>query len=79
MTIFGDMPKEEGAESIARFQRDRLNAFLVPFSGEKPEETVRVELSEAAGDPPRRTVKLSLRPSLKMQGKDTDFTLQIAL
>jgi len=77
MTIYGDIPKEHGAEAIARFLRDRLNAFLIPFSG--PEETVGVELSEAAGDPPQRAVKLSLRPSLKMQGKDIDFTLQIAL
>ena len=79
MTIYGDIPREHGAEAIARFLRDRLNAFLIPFSGEKPEETVQVELSEAAGDPPQRAVKLSLRPSLKMQGKDIDFTLQIAL
>src|SRR5213593_3453044 len=60
MTIYGDIPKEQGAESIARFLSDRLNAFLTPFSGAGPEDAVRVELSETAGDPPQRAVKLSL-------------------
>ena len=61
------------------FLRDTLNAFLRPLLREKPEETVQVECAETAGDPPQRVVKLSLQPSLKMQGKDIDFTLQIAL
>jgi type VI secretion system protein ImpC len=79
MGIYNDIPAGDGSEAIISFLKEKLHEFLIPFAGEKPEETVRIEISEAAGDPARRTLNLTLKPLLKMQGKDVDFAIQLAL
>jgi type VI secretion system protein ImpC len=77
--IYSELPAGGAPEAVASFLRDRLAAFLVPFDRETPEATVGVEFAEVAGDPPQRTVKISLKPSLKMQSKDVDFTFHLSL
>jgi predicted component of type VI protein secretion system len=77
--LYPELPLDAAPEALLAFVRDRLHGFLAPFTGDKPEEAVRAEITEAPGDPKTRTLSLTLRPVLKMQGKDVDFTLQIAL
>jgi type VI secretion system protein ImpC len=79
MSIYGLIPLDQSNDAIDAFLKEKLHEFLIPFAGEKPEETVSVQLTEAAGDPPKRMLNLTLRPRLKLQSKDFDFTVQLAL
>ena len=79
VTLYPEFPAEGAAEAVVAFVRSRLEEFLVPFSGDQPGEAVHAEVVEAAGEPASRALQVTLRPQLKMQGKDVDFTLRIAL
>jgi hypothetical protein len=79
MRIYEEMPADGGPEALDAFLKEKLNEFLVPFTGEKPEDTIHTEIAAAAGDPPRRVLSLTLKPLLKLQGKDVDFKMQLAL
>ena len=78
VALYPEFPAE-GAEAVAAFVRSRLEGFLVPFVGDEPGESVRAEVVEAAGETAGRTLQVTLRPQLKMQGEDVDFALSIAL
>ncbi len=77
MELYPQLPDDP--ESAVGLLRDRLNAFLVPFLAEAPEESVLIEIVEPAGESKRKLLNLRLRPLLKLQGKEVDFTLQLAL
>ncbi|MGA2262636.1 MAG: type VI secretion system contractile sheath large subunit [Acidobacteriota bacterium] len=77
--IYGKIPIDQGPQAIDAFLKEKLYEFLIPFVGEKPEDNVRTEIVEVAGDPPKRMLNLTLKPLLKLQSKDVEFTLQLAL
>jgi type VI secretion system protein ImpC len=79
MSIYGAIPFDQGPEAINAFLKERLQGFLIPFAGEKPEETITIEVVDGAGAPPKRMLNLTLKPRLKLQGKAVDFTVQLAL
>jgi type VI secretion system protein ImpC len=79
MSLYGKIPAEGGPEALDSFFKEKLNEFLIPFTGEKPEDTVYTEIATAAGEPARRVLNLTLKPLLKLQGKDVDFKMQLAL
>ena len=79
MQLCGEIPADGGAEAVDAFFKAKLNEFLVPFNSEKPEETVRTEIAAAAGESNRRLLTLSVKPILKLQGKDVAFTMQLSL
>lgn len=75
-SIYGQIPFDEGIEAIDGFLKPRLHDFMVPFSGE-PGEDVKIEAAEIKGQPLQRILNITVKPSLKLQGKDVDFTLQL--
>jgi type VI secretion system ImpC/EvpB family protein len=77
--IYNQIPVEGGSDAISAFFQEKLIEFLVPFIGEKPEENVQTEIVEGEGESARRTLKLTVRPLLKLQGKDVDFTFELGL
>jgi type VI secretion system protein ImpC len=77
--LYGQIPTDGGSEAIDAFFKEKLSEFLVPFTGEKPEENVQTEIVEIAGEPAQRALKLTVKPLLKLQGKDVDFTIQLGL
>jgi hypothetical protein len=79
LSLYGQIPADGGSGAIDAFFKEKINEFLIPFTGEKPEETVQTEIIEAAGETPQRTLNLAIRPLLKLQGKDVDFTIQLGL
>jgi predicted component of type VI protein secretion system len=79
MSIYAQIPFDQGSQAIDAFLKEKLHGFLIPFAGEKPEETVTIEAVEVAGVAPKRMLNLTLKPLLKLQGKDVDFTVQLAL
>jgi type VI secretion system protein ImpC len=79
LNLYPEIPTGGGPEAVNSFFREKLHEFLIPFTGEKPEETVQAAVSEVEGEPGRRVVSLTIKPLLKLQGKDVDFTIQLAL
>ncbi len=79
MSIFGEIPSDGGPDAIDAFLKEKLGGFFIPFTGEKPGETVLTEIVEAKEASGRRLLKLTLKPLLKLQGKDIDFTIQLVL
>lgn len=77
--IYNQIPADGGSDAISAFFREKMNEFLNPFIGEKPEETVQADVVEVAGEPARRVLKLTIKPLLKLQGKDVDFTIELGL
>ncbi len=79
MSIYAQIPFDQGPQAMDAFLKERLHEFLIPFAGEKLGENVSTEVVEVAGDSPRSLLNLTLKPLLKLQGKDVDFTVQLAL
>ncbi len=77
--IYGEIPADGGPVAVDAFFKEKLNEFLIPFNGEKPEDTIHTEMAMSAGEPGRRVLVLSLKPLLKLQGKDVDFKMQLSL
>jgi type VI secretion system ImpC/EvpB family protein len=80
MALCAEIPSGIAPEAAVALARERLQEFLVPFCGDAPENSVQVSATEIPGDPPRRALNLVLKPAaLKIQSKDVEFTLQLAL
>jgi type VI secretion system protein ImpC len=79
MSIYGEIPIDQGPEAADAFLKEKLYEFIIPFAGDTPAESVKTQVVEIAGDPPRRVLNLTLRPRLKLQSKDVDFSLQLAI
>jgi type VI secretion system protein ImpC len=79
MRLFDEIPSNGGCEELDVFLKEKLNEFLIPFTGEKPEDTIHTEIEVEEGDSPRRVLTLTLKPLLKLQGKDVEFKMQLAL
>ncbi len=79
LNLYPEIPAGGSPEAIRSFFREKLHEFLIPFTGEKPEETVQASISEGEGEPGRRVLNLTIKPLLKLQGKDVDYTIQLAL
>jgi type VI secretion system protein ImpC len=79
MNLYGEIPVGGDAEALVAFVKEKLREFMIPLGGEQSEESVQATLAEIAGDSPQRVLNLTLKPILKIQGKDVDFTLQLAL
>jgi len=79
MDIYGQIPFDQGPQAMDIFLKERLHEFLIPFAGEALGENVSTQVVEVPGDPPQRLLNLTLKPLLKLQGKDVDFTVQLAL
>ncbi len=79
LTLYEQIPAEDGPDAIRAFFQEKLNEFLIPFTGDTPEEAVQAEIVEAAGEPAQRSLKLTIKPLLKLQGKDVDFVIQLGL
>jgi type VI secretion system protein ImpC len=77
--IYGQIPFDQGPQAMDTFLKERLHEFLIPFASETLGENVSTEVVEVAGEPPKRVLNLTLKPLLKLQGKDVDFTVQLAL
>ncbi|HYK91733.1 MAG TPA: type VI secretion system contractile sheath large subunit [Acidobacteriota bacterium] len=71
-------PVDSNPEGTIEFLRERLGAFLVPFLADKPEESVQLELTDTGGESKGKVLNIRLKPVLRMQGKEVDFTLQLA-
>ncbi len=79
MSIYGEIPVDRGEQEIVDFLKDKLHQFLFPFTGDQIGENVSIEWKEVKGEATERQLSLTLKPLLKLQGKDVDFTIQLAL
>ncbi len=79
LTLYEQIPAGDDPDAIRAFFQEKLNEFLIPFTGDTPEEAVQAEIVEAAGEPAQRSLKLTIKPLLKLQGKDVDFVIQLGL
>jgi len=77
--IYPEIPSDQGSEAVRSFVNEKLRRYLIPFAGEEADETVETEIQEAEGSPGTRTLRITIKPQLKIQGKDIDFTLHISL
>jgi type VI secretion system protein ImpC len=79
MGLYSEIPAGGSPDVISTFIKEKLHEFLIPFNGEKPEETISADIKEAAEKPGRRMLTITVKPMLKLQGKDVDFTIQLSL
>jgi type VI secretion system protein ImpC len=76
LQIYPDIPAADGPEAVQEFLDEKLRRYLIPFAGEESDETVDTEMQET-GD--GRILRITIKPQLKIQGKDLDFTLHLSL
>jgi len=79
LTLYEQIPIRETTEAVTTFVQSKLQEFLIPFAGETPEECVQAKLIEPAGEAGGRLLSLTIKPHLKIQGRNVDFTLQLSL
>lgn len=71
------IPKGSKPDEIISFVKDNIYKLIEPYGGESPDKTVNVDVTSSADSPNIYTISIHVRPELKIESKDVEFSFQL--